>query len=247
MATRNGTMWADLLRRTAGAALAVAVCVAAAPTARADSAKLIRTTEDALADAASVIEGRVVDVSFTYDAVEGPRTVTTFTDVQTHLGEAVGSQVRIATLGGPLPDRRILVIPELPEFRIGSSYVILLTASDWFYSPVVANYAFRVERLGGRELLVTLTGHPIVSVSRLGVQAAALSVDPPGVNMRRRFDRPVLVADAAARAAAGLSKASFLDLLKELGKAAPPRGTFKRNIARNKVWNVTAADPDPGR
>jgi len=246
METRDRTVWADLLRRTVGVALAVGVWVAAAPAARADSAKPIRTTEDALADAAAVFEGRVVDVSFTYDAVEGPRTVTTFADVQTHLGEVVGSQVRIATLGGPLPDRRILAIPELPEFRRGSTYVVLLTASDWFYSPVVTNYAFRVERLAGREVLVTPTGHPIVGVTRSGIETAALSVDPPRVNMRTRFDRPVLVADATARAATALSRASFLGVLKELGRAAPPRGSFKRSIAPSKVWNVTAADRDPG-
>ena len=246
METRARTVWADLLRKTAGVALAVVVWAAAAPAALADSAKRIRTTEDALADAATVIEGRVVDVSFTYDPVEGPRTVTTFADVQTHLGEVVGSQVRIATLGGPLPGRRILVIPELPEFRRDSIYIVVLTASDWFYSPVVANYAFRVERLGGREVLVTQTGHPIVGITRSGIETAALSVDPPGVNMRTRFDRPVLVVDATARAATALSKASFLGGLKELGRAAPPRGSFKPSIARSKVWDVTAVDRDPG-
>lgn len=54
--------------------------------------------------------------------------------------------------------------------------------------------------------------------------------------MRTRFDRPVLVADATARAATALSRgASFLGVLKELGRAAPPRGSFKRSIAPSKV------------
>lgn len=226
------------------ATLIVGVWIAPESPAHADSAKPIRTTEDALADAASIIEGRVVDVSFSYDPVEGPRTVTTFTDVQTHRGEKIESPVRIATLGGPLPDGRLLVIPELPEFRIGSSYIILLTGSDWFYSPVIGDYAFRVERIGGRELLVTPTGHPVVNISRTEVETAGLSVDPPHFNMRTRFDRPVMVADAAARAATGLTKATFLGLLKDLSKAASAPGTFKRSVARTKVWNVTEADAD---
>jgi hypothetical protein len=228
----------------ASALLVAGACVVAVSLAHADSARFIRTAEDALVDSASIIEGRVADIRFTYHPVEGPRTVAILADVETHAGEFLGSEVQIPTLGGPLPKGRTLFIPELPHFRKGSRYVIFLTASDWFYSPVVANYAFRVENIAGRELLVSQSGHPIVGVSSSGIESAGMSVDLPALELKTRFDRPVLVSDAASRAEGALSKSNFLTLIKALSQTYPPRGTFKRNIASGKAWNITPTDPD---
>jgi hypothetical protein len=226
------------------AVLAGCACLATASAARADSDQPVHSTRDALSDASSIIEGRVADIRFTYDPVTGPRTIATLTDVETHAGEVVGREVQIATLGGPLPSGRTLLIPELPQFRRGSRYVVFLTASDWFYSPVIADYAFRVETIAGRDLVVTTSGNPVVAVSPSGIASSSRSVDPDGLEFRTRFDPPVLVSDAPSRVDGAMTRTTFVTLVKTLCRIYPPRGTFRRDITPSKAWNVTTADRD---
>jgi hypothetical protein len=219
------------------------MCFVVTSPARADSGALIRTTSDALRDAASVIEARVTDIRFTFDPVAGPRTVVTLGDIHTIAGEDPGREVQLATLGGPLPNRRLLVVSELAHFRRDSRYIVFLTSSDWFFSPVVADYAFRIENVAGREVLVTQSGNPIVGVNEFGIQVGGLSLEPGARQMRTRFDRIALVEDAAVRAERALSHADFVGTLKRLSATAAPRGSFKRSMVPGRVWNVMRVDP----
>jgi hypothetical protein len=223
----------------------VIVGISGGRAAMADSDRLIRSPEDALRDGSSLIEARVADIGFGYDPILGPRTITTLTNVMTHAGEVLSGNLQISTLGGPLPDGRTLDVPELPEFRLNSRYLVLLTGSNWFFSPVVSDYAFRIERIGGRDVLVGQTGHAVVRLDARSLESTDRPVAATEVDARRPFAPPALVTDANVRAEAALSLPQFVEAVRQLSRGAPLRGGFKRNATTRRAWNVTAADGAP--
>jgi hypothetical protein len=186
-------------------------------------------------DAAAIVEGTVTDISFSYDDVQGPRTITTLTTLTPYRG-SVGTSLQIVTMGGPLPDGRYLHIPELPELRSGCRYLLFLTSRDWFYSPIVADYAFRIEQVGGKEVLLNQTGNPITFISPTAIAAAPLSLDSPNRESSHHLDRPILVADAAARSAQALSRSEFFNGLADVLKQASPALPFKPTARGGRSW-----------
>ncbi|WP_437481088.1 hypothetical protein WME75_36885 [Sorangium sp. So ce1014] len=228
------------------ACAAALLATTAASGAKADTLTQVVTTIDALNSTAAVVEGRVVDIAFTYDPVEGPRTVATLADVKTHLGTPIRGELKISTLGGPHPNGRRLYIPELPEFHADSTYIVFLTRTDWFYSPVVSSFAFRVENVGSRQILINQQGHAIVGASALGIELSGRPVSAVQNESTTRLERPALLAGAESRATGALSKSDFLTSLSSLAKSAAPRGEFRRSVAPGRTWNITKVAPgDP--
>lgn len=238
------------MRRLLLAAAALTSMVMGVGTAAADSEKAVNGPRDALDEVASIIQGRVARISYTYDPQAGPRTLAHFEKVVVHAGTSPGSSLTLATMGGPLPNGTALYIPELPDFEAGRTYVVFLTAAEWFYSPVVAQYAFRVEPADGVDRVVTLTGNPVTSFGLDAVRVNPVSVDEPGVDPS--LGR-ILVPDAARVLASATSTDTFIaELVRFYKQRSQERAalgdptarlpkTFTKTPRTDRVWNATVA------
>jgi hypothetical protein len=138
----------------------------------------VKDLQSAVSQTAVVAEGRVSKIEYEYTEEEGPWTVVTLSDVQTHLG-AAPSVLEIRHFGGLLPDGRMVVAAELPVFVKGKRYIVFLRNTAWNVSPIVDELALRVETVDNREVLVNSDGQPVTEVSPAGIE-----VGP------RLFERP---------------------------------------------------------
>ncbi|RKH14752.1 hypothetical protein D7X74_19575 [Corallococcus sp. CA047B] len=157
---------------------------------------------------AAVVEGDVTDLRSEYSPRTGPWTVVTLGDVRTHLGEAPG-ELRLKQVGGLLPDGRQLVVSHVPRFVRGARYVVFLRNTGWSLSPVLDEQAFRVESVGGREVLVGAEGGLVSGLGSAGVRQTAPvfeTVDLTGA-------RPALRAGVEAAVPEALGREAFVSLL----------------------------------
>ena len=145
----------------------------------ADSIRAVETPLDALANTAAIVEGTVRENTYTFDPVAGPRTVATFADVTVDFGVYGDRTLQLATLGGPISDTQELFIPELPQVTDGTRYLVFLTNVDWFFSPIVENYVFRLETdpRRGVDVLIAPSGRAIVALSADGRLLASGGMD----------------------------------------------------------------------
>jgi hypothetical protein len=132
-----------------------------------------------LAQTATVFRGKLKDVQFTYDDCGGPRTSYVFSDASPLLGEVVSSDVNLSVLGGPTPRGTWLTVSETPKLALDSDYVVFLRNTDWTFSPIVADLAFRVEKIGGREALVHPSGRVLTGWDGDGPVLSAQAVSDP--------------------------------------------------------------------
>ena len=121
---------------------------------------------------ASVVEGDVIDLRSESSPRTGPWTVVTLGNVRAHLGEAP-RELRLKQAGGLLPDGRQLVVSHVPRFVLGARYVVFLRNTGWSLSPVLDEHAFRVESVGGREVLVGPEGGLVAGLGSAGVRWTA--------------------------------------------------------------------------
>jgi hypothetical protein len=216
--------------------LTAALVVSWSQEATADTIRAVNSSLDALASTAAIVEGNVTAHAYTYDTAAGPRIVATLTDVTTHFGRYGDRTLQVATLGGPISTTRMLFVPELPRLTEDTRYLIFLTNSAWFYSPVVENYIFRVELNGrGTEVLIAPTGHAVVGVSAEGLE---LSIDPV-VDTQIEFLTPnakLRLIDSAPLADA-MSKQDFLAAIQDLARTVPLQGDFRTSPASDRVWD----------
>lgn len=177
-----------------GLLLTAALMAVASRGALADTKRGVTTPLDALAGTAAIVEGSIKGFTYTFDPAAGPRTVATLSDVTTDFGSFRGSVLEIATLGGPINERQGLFIPELPRLTDGTRYLIFLNNIDWFFSPVVENYIFRIETApSGADVLIAPSGHAVVRLSLGGNRVYAGS----GGGHPSRFPHPDGQAQAA--------------------------------------------------
>ena len=127
----------------------------------------------------AIVEGDVSDIAYSYQDCEGPRTRVVLRNVRTLLGEPHDATLNLQMFGGPLPDGRFVEASELPAFAIGAHYVIFLRNTDWRFSPVITNLALRVERIAGRDVLVTSDGFGVTGVSDTRVETATPALTAP--------------------------------------------------------------------
>jgi hypothetical protein len=128
----------------------------------------------ALAKTASVIEGTVTDISYTYDAVLGPRTVTTLSTVKRLRGSPVPSSVVLDTFGGYLPDGHFVDEAHTPSFPHGARVLVFLRNSSWYSTPVLHDWIFRIENRWGKRVILTLPGQSVMGVARSGPKLGPL-------------------------------------------------------------------------
>lgn len=216
--------------------LIAALVVSWSQGAAADSIRAVNSPLDALASTAAIVEGNVTAHTNTYDTAAGPRIVATLTDVTTHFGRYGDRTLQVATLGGPISTTRMLFVPELPRLTEDTRYLVFLTNSAWFFSPVVEDYIFRVElNPRGTEVLIAPTGHAVVGVSAEGLE---FSVDPV-VDTHLDFLTPnakLRLIDSAPLANA-MSKQSFLAAIQDLTRTVPLQGDFRTSPAGDRVWS----------
>jgi hypothetical protein len=88
----------------------------------------------------------------------------------------VEAQVNLRVLGGPTPRGTWLAVSELPQLALDSQYVVFLRNTDWTFSPIVGNLAFRVETIAGREVLVNPDGRAVTGWGENGPLLSAGTV-----------------------------------------------------------------------
>jgi hypothetical protein len=103
------------------------------------------TMRDLLAQVHSIVEGTVGDIRFDHEDCEGPRTIIYLRDVATLLGGRHEGNLELRTFGGPLPNGNYVSASELPRYVLGGRYILFLRNTDWRFSPVIGNLAFRHE------------------------------------------------------------------------------------------------------
>ena len=157
----------EKMRRAPAAALAAGLVLLAAPahseTSRWDRPPLART--------AAVVYGVVQEIRYTYDDVQGPRTLTRLEGLAVHLGAvepAVPGELTLDSFGGYKPNGRFVSEVHTPGFLAQSRVLLFLSNLDWFYSPVVDDLVFRVERVGGKEVVIAASGEAVIGWSDQG-------------------------------------------------------------------------------
>ena len=136
-----------------------------------------------------MFRGTLKDVRFTFENCAGPRTDFSyvFSDASPLLGTRVDSAVSVKVLGGPTPNGTWVNVTELPELALDSEYVVFLRNTDWTFSPIVGNLAFRVETLAGREMLVDPSGRAVTGWGDDGPVLSATAVSDVVGNRRRGY------------------------------------------------------------
>jgi hypothetical protein len=207
--------------------------------AAADTLRCVETPFDALANTAAIVEGSVKEVTYTFDEKAGPRTVAMLTDVRADFGNYDRSSLALATLGGPISEKQALFIPELPRLTQETRYLVFLTNVDWFFTPVVENYVFRLE-IGprGTEILIAPSGQAVMGLS--AEKGLELSEDPvvdTQLDFARPHDRLRLLDESDPVLAGALSKEDFLAVVGNFLRSAPLQGEFRGSPARDRIWN----------
>lgn len=231
--------------RVKGLFLAAALMISWSRGAAADADRVVNSPLDALAGTAAIVEGSVTSHAMAYDPAAGPRTTTTLDDIRTQFGRYDDRTLQVAILGGRVADSRWLFIPELPRLTDDTRYLIFLTSSAWFYSPVVTDYIFRLEPgPRGSDVLITPEGHAVVGLSAEGIE---ISPDPV---VETRFDfltpyaKPRLLDSDPSLLANAMSKEAFLAAVQDLMRTVPLQGEFRSAPAGDRVWNQIATDED---
>jgi hypothetical protein len=231
--------------------LLTAVLVAAGGRgALADTLRGVSTPLDALAGTAAIVEGDVKGFTYTFDPAAGPRTVATLSDVVTDFGSYRGSTVDIATLGGPINDKQGLFIPELPRLTDDTRYLVFLNNVNWFFSPVVESYIFRIElNANGTEVLIAPSGHAVVGLSSSSIDFTPDPVVDTHVDFLTPTAKLPLLDSAAQELAAAMPKSTFLAIVGRLLATTPLQGTVSPAPDSSRVWNrmTTVAETAPLR
>jgi hypothetical protein len=221
-----------------GLLLTAALVVAASRGAMADTKRGVATPLDALAGTAAIVEGSVKGFTYTFDPAAGPRTVATLSDIVTDFGSYRGSTLDIATLGGPINDKQGLFIPELPRLTDGTRYLVFLNNIDWFFSPVVESYVFRLEPgPNGAEVLIAPSGHAVVSLSSAGIEFTPDPVVDTHLDFLTPTAKLPLLDTASKQLAAAMSKDLFLATVGRLLTTTPLQGVFSPTPDTTRVWN----------
>jgi hypothetical protein len=134
------------------------------------------STREILMQTATVFRGRISSVKFTFDDCSGPRTNYVFSDAKSLIGTEIPAQVTVSVFGGPTPRGTWMRATEITRLALNSEYTVFLRNTDWTFSPVVRNLAFRSERIGGRDVLIDPDGHLVTGWGEDGPLLSEASV-----------------------------------------------------------------------
>ena len=79
---------------------------------------------------------------------------------------------------------------EIPTLALDSDYVVFLRNTDWTLSPVVGNLVFRVETIGGREMLIDPGGHAVTGWGPEGPSLSTAAITETVGSKRRAYKNP---------------------------------------------------------
>ncbi len=156
------------------------------------------TMKDLVPQIQSVIQGTVEDVRFDYDDCAGPRTIIRLTGVETLLGNRHEQTIELRTFGGPLPNGNFMAASELPRYVLGARYLLVLRNTDWRFSPVIGDLAFRQELIAGKQVLVNSDGFAATGVDDAGIRTGSVQLMSPvgqrvvGIKISREEQREYL-------------------------------------------------------
>jgi hypothetical protein len=164
-----------------------------------------------LSGVASIVEADIVGARYVYDDTYGPRTIATLSNIKVLAGTAIKT-TEISQLGGPLPSGDIVTVAELPVLTPKSHHILFLMDGPWYFTPIWAGLAFRVERISGRDIVMTNEGHPVLSFSSRGVGAGNTQLLSPRDELDPLQPASVLTTAniSAADVGAALDRSSFL-------------------------------------
>ena len=159
------------------------------------------------------------------------RTYVTFRDLAVQKGRVDGATLVLRLEGGAVGDDR-LVIADMPQFKVGSRYLLYVVGNGTNLSPITGfnQGAFEVVQVNGREVLRNLRGEELIGVREdrfvfaqkpaagaPAVPAAAapaavavpidVAVQPPDPDLDRREREMVARQQAAAAQVAPLQRA----------------------------------------
>jgi hypothetical protein len=127
----------------------------------------------------SIVQGDVEDISFDNQECEGPRTIVHLNNVTTLAGSSVPSSMVLRTFGGLASDGTYVRTSESPRYVLGARYVLFLRNTDWRFSPVIGDLAFRREVIASKEVLVNTDGHAVTGVTENGIVVASPQLTEP--------------------------------------------------------------------
>ena len=197
----------------------------------------------AVSQTAAIVEGIVTDIQYEYSEEQGPWTRVILSKVRAISG-AAPEIVELRHFGGPLPKGALLVAAELPVFVRDRQYVVFLRNTSWNVSPVVGDFAFRVDNVDNAEVVVNSDGQPVTQLSTRGIEF--------GPTLFEAFDTD----GSAPKAIAGslrtidykpLDRATFTtSLLKTLdAQGLRATGTFIEKPAGQFNWRRQTASASP--
>jgi hypothetical protein len=209
----------------------------------------IVSTLDVLRASSAIVEGTVVDVSYSYNESAGPRTVARLDDLVVHAGSIDDKEgIVLETLGGPLPNGNYLHVPELARLTRGTRYLAYLHSREWFYSPVVLSHAYRLEYSDELkdDVLISQGGNVVVGIDPGEPQLSDQGVFIGTFDFIDPFRPRTLSDDANPLLARGVPKARYLETVLKLAEKHLSRAPFTRKPAYRENWATQHAVPDDG-
>ena len=123
----------------------------------------------AVSQTAAIVEGLVTDIQYDYSEEQGPWTRVILSKVRAISGDAPET-IELRHFGGLLPKGALMVAAELPVFVRDRQYVVFLRNTSWNVSPVVGDFAFRVDTVDNAEVVVNSDGQPVIQLSTRGIE-----------------------------------------------------------------------------
>jgi hypothetical protein len=141
-------------------------------------ATAVTDLRSAVDQTAAVVEGTVSKIDYEYTDADGPWTVITFSDVKARHGKSA-QEISVRQFGGRLPNGQYIVASHLPVFVEGKRYIMFLRNTAWNMSPIVGDFALRLETVNGKEMLVNTDGKAVVGFASGGIETSAPVFDVP--------------------------------------------------------------------
>lgn len=205
--------------------------------------------EDVFARTSAVVQATATNCGFAYSATIGPRSQIALTVNAVILGTYASPTLVLRFAGGPIPGTTKMVrVSQVDRFVCGKTYVLFLTNSPWFDSPL-AMPAARIESAFGKSIVVLDHGYGIQGIGPKGYYVSNDPVFSGGVEWSTPFNpRPLAPTATTATVAPLYTPAQFISAIQAYAtsKGISLGGTFPSNPRSDIAWpNSPPAKFDP--
>ena len=195
---------------------------------------------------AAVVQGTVTSVAESYNEREGPRTLVTLSQLKVLWGSLRAPSVVLKLFGGPVPGHRGRVDEvHIPTFVRDKTYLVFLSNRDWRLSPVTARQAFIIERVQGKDLVVTTNGYAVYGIDNVvgPIRTFPVYRIPDGID--ENFVPTLDPGITPKMLATAYSVAEFITNLKSWASRnkVSVSGTFNDRPYGTGSWNIVSAIP----